>query len=333
MRAITLEGRLLPIVPCRNRQPICEGGFNAATTDPVAIAVLWQRCYSGTQVGVATGSVSGIDVLDVDPRKGGDRWYHQHRTEIPTTRMHETPSGGWHLIFRHSPGLRCSISRIARGIDVRADGGGVVWHPKSGLRVLCEGPVAEWPQWLLLLAENSTSAAASAADGAGSPPMPGTASSRAVAAGLPVYSRERDGALLMVRAGEVPKALYFKVLDLVPISTAKNLNILNTRVDALPSQRVTCRHQRYVLSILRALMEKRENRNKALNDAAFCFRPLIAAGVLTYPAAASLLIDAATLNGYVAKDGRRAAILTIRSGLGAANRRGPSSGLDEVAEA
>ena len=86
----------------------------------------------------------------------------------------------------------------------------------------------------------------------------------------------------MVRAGEVPKALYFKVLDLVPLSTAKNLSILKTPVGALPSQRkrVTCRHQRYILSILRTLMEKHENRNKALNDADYIFRPLIAAGVL-----------------------------------------------------
>jgi hypothetical protein len=84
---------------------------------------------------------------------------------------------------------------------------------------------------------------------------------------------------------------------------------------------------------LRTLIEKRENRNKALNDAAYIFRPLIARGIITYRAAESLLIDAATLNQYVAKDGRRAAILTIRSGLGAANRRGPSSVLDEGAEA
>lgn len=150
MRPITLEGRLLPIFPCRNRRPTCPGGFKAATTDPVAIAVLWQN-YSGSgcQVGVATGSVSGIDILDIDPRHGGDRWFHQHRAEIPTTRTHETPGGGWHLVFQHSPGLRCTNSVVARGVDVKADGGYVVWHPKSGLRVLCEGPVAEWPEWIL----------------------------------------------------------------------------------------------------------------------------------------------------------------------------------------
>jgi hypothetical protein len=331
MRQIFLEGRPLAIFPCRNKFPFAGShGFLDATADPVAIGALWQK-FPSLQFGVATGSVSGSDVLDIDPRKGGDRWFHEHRADIPQTRTHETPGGGWHLIFRHSLGLRCSQGVIARGIDVKANGGYVVWYPASAGRVLCEGPVAEWPQWILELAGRNSSSAAplTAADGAGSPPMPRTSPTRAMAAGFPVSSGERNGPLLMVRAGEVPKALYFKVLDLVPISPAKNLNILKTSVDASQRKRVTCRHQRWVLSILRTLIEKRENRNEALNDAGYSFRPLIARGIVTYRGAESLLIDAATLNQYVAKDGRRAAILTIRSGLGGANRRRPSSVLDE----
>jgi Bifunctional DNA primase/polymerase, N-terminal len=320
MRAITLDGRLLPIVPCRDKAPICPGGFNAATTDPVAIAVLWQRCYSGTQVGVATGSVSGIDVLDVDPRKGGDRWYHQHRTEIPTTRMHETPSGGWHLIFRHSPGLRCSQGVIARGIDVKADGGGVVWHPKSALRVLCEGPVAAWPQWLLDLAGNSSSAAFSlaAAGGelTGSSPTPVT--SQGMAAELPAYSREGGGPLVARAERRLPKPLYYKLVRLMPVGG-----------------NVTAHDQRRARGALSMLIEKcaGEGRNAALNWSAFVvFRELIASGVVTRAAAESLLLDAATLNGYVAKDGEAATRRTIQSGLGAdPNTGGPSPLFDEGA--
>ena len=302
MLPITLEGRLLPIVPCRNKAPICPGGFNAATTDPVAIAVLWQD-YSGPQVGVPTGSVSGIDVLDVDPRNGGDRWFHEHRADIPQTRTHETPSGGLHLIFWHSLGLRGSTSRIARGIDVKADGGGVVWHPSSGGRVLCEGPILDLPQWIFDLATRNSSSAVyslAATDGewTGSSPTPSSPPGATVA-GLPVSSR-RDGPLVDIGPERrLPKPLYIKVCRLVPVGGI-----------------VTGHDQRRARGALSMLIDKCEGRNNSLNWAAHeIFRPLVAAGVLTYGAAESLLFDAARLNGYVAKDGAAAALATIRSGL------------------
>jgi hypothetical protein len=54
-----------------------------------------------------------------------------------------------HLIFRHAAGLRCSISRLARGIDVKADGGCCTWWPAAGFAVLCNAELAPWPLWLL----------------------------------------------------------------------------------------------------------------------------------------------------------------------------------------
>jgi hypothetical protein len=53
------------------------------------------------------------------------------------------------LFFRHEPGLRCSTSKIGLGVDMRADGGYVIWWPASGGLVLCEGPIANLPQWML----------------------------------------------------------------------------------------------------------------------------------------------------------------------------------------
>jgi hypothetical protein len=93
--------------------------------------------------------MSGLDVVDIDPRNGGLSWLHMNSAQLPTTRIHETPSGGRHLIFRHSLGLRCSAGKIAPGIDLRADGGYVIWWPATCGRVLCEGPIANLPQWIL----------------------------------------------------------------------------------------------------------------------------------------------------------------------------------------
>jgi hypothetical protein len=88
-----------------------------------------------------TGSVSGISVLDIDA--DGLTWFDaQH---LPLTRMHQTRSGGLHLLFRHAEGLRNSSGVIANGVDVRANGGMVIWWPRQGYEI-CDAPLAEWPQ-------------------------------------------------------------------------------------------------------------------------------------------------------------------------------------------
>jgi hypothetical protein len=64
-------------------------------------------------------------------------WWFSHRDRLPLTRVHRTRSGGLHLIFRHVPDVRCSAGRIAPGIDVRGDGGYIIWWPgtaRSGIR-------------------------------------------------------------------------------------------------------------------------------------------------------------------------------------------------------
>jgi hypothetical protein len=122
-------------------------GFKDATRDSNTLQELW-RCCPGELIGVATGEISALDVLDIDPRQGGDRWFVEHQHRFPTTRVHRTRSGGVHLLFAHEHGLRCSAGRIAPGIDVRATGGYVIWWPAAGLAVLSENSVAKWPEWL-----------------------------------------------------------------------------------------------------------------------------------------------------------------------------------------
>jgi hypothetical protein len=108
---------------------------------------LW-RLYPGPLVGVPTGEVSGLAVLDLDSRHHGDRWFEEHRHRLPPTRVHRTRSGGLHLIFQHAAGLRSNAGRIAAGVDVRATGGYVIWWPACGVPVLTEAPMAIWPDWL-----------------------------------------------------------------------------------------------------------------------------------------------------------------------------------------
>jgi hypothetical protein len=130
---VTLEGRALPTVPCSaKRVPLAGHGWASATTDPTAFADLCQQYPGAPYVGVATGAASGLAVIDVDPRNGGDRWLADVRDRLPRTRAHRTGRGGWHFVYRHEPGLRCR-GAIVPGVDFRAEGGGIVWGPAAGL--------------------------------------------------------------------------------------------------------------------------------------------------------------------------------------------------------
>ena len=80
----------LPAFPCwdtpankkTDKTPLTKNGFYDAVTDPAKIREMFTRpCL----VGVPTGSVSGVDVLDVDPRNGGRQWYEENKGKLPAT--------------------------------------------------------------------------------------------------------------------------------------------------------------------------------------------------------------------------------------------------------
>ena len=149
MTPASLAAEGLPVFPCRaDKRPACPRSFKDATRDPVGVRDLFAR-HSGPLIGVPTGAVSGIDVLDLDMDAGADEWLSEFCTNLPATRTHNTRSGGYHLVFRHRDGLRNTASKIAPGVDTRADGGYVIWWPATGSRVTHAATLADWPGWLL----------------------------------------------------------------------------------------------------------------------------------------------------------------------------------------
>jgi hypothetical protein len=149
--ALALAAQEWKCFPCAaNKIPTTPHGFRDATSDPFQLRELWCR-HPGPLVGVPTGEASGFDVFDIDAprhREAAD-WWIQNQHRLPTTRIHQTRSGGRHVLFRHAAGLRCSASRIVPGIDVRSTGGYVIWWPGAGEPVLSDTPLVPWPQWLL----------------------------------------------------------------------------------------------------------------------------------------------------------------------------------------
>ncbi len=137
------------VFPVRDdKSPACLGGFKSAAKDADAIDELWKR-FPAPLIGVATGEVSDLAVLDLD-RKHPEaaRWWRLNETRLPATRTYRTRSGGVHLYFRHRAGLRCSAGRPVPGVDVRCEGGYIIFWFAGGLECLDNSPRAEWPAWL-----------------------------------------------------------------------------------------------------------------------------------------------------------------------------------------
>jgi len=92
----------------------------------------WFKRWPRANVGVATGEVSDLVVLDVDSGHGGDESLQALSAEhgpLPATVEARTGGGGRHLYFAH-PGFGVQ-NRVGlrKGLDVRGDGGCVVVPP------------------------------------------------------------------------------------------------------------------------------------------------------------------------------------------------------------
>jgi bifunctional DNA primase/polymerase-like protein len=132
----------LPRFPCNSdKTPRARwGGIGGART-------YWPYEQRWPLAGVPTGGHSGFDVLDIDPE--GLPWLRENQHRLPETRAHVTRRGGLHLFFHSWPNLRNSAGKIAPGVDVRAEGGFIIWWPRQGGPVANPDLLSEWPDWLV----------------------------------------------------------------------------------------------------------------------------------------------------------------------------------------
>ena len=164
--ALQLARQGLAVFPCgADKRPTCKGGFLAATRDEEALRQLWQA-GAAPLVGIATGEINGLAVLDVDSanRPAAVAWMQEYGSQLPETWVGSTRSGGQHWFFRHRVGLRCSAGQIAPGIDVRADGGYVIAWPWLGCALLNGAPLAPWPTFLDAILDQMSGRERSATD-------------------------------------------------------------------------------------------------------------------------------------------------------------------------
>lgn len=150
--ALTYAARGWAVLPIRagGKIPLTQHGVKDASTSELVIRGWWRQ-WPTANVGIATGSVSGIVVLDVDPRAGGDG----SLATLPAieTRSARTGGGGRHFLFSASPGPRRGRIGWRSGLDIKGDGGYIVAPPSTH----ASGGVYEWdtdcdlaaePDWL-----------------------------------------------------------------------------------------------------------------------------------------------------------------------------------------
>lgn len=163
-------------------------GRNDASCDPEVIRRWWTEAPFAN-VAIATGPESGLAVLDVDPRHGGEDSLvalREDAGELPRTFVVKTGGGGWHYYFKH-PGTKVPSvgGKLGPGLDTRGDGGYVLAPPSnhlSGGSYLwspdAPADMAVFPDFLLDLLKGPAAPAAP-------PPVPSTRPDRMVGPGNP----------------------------------------------------------------------------------------------------------------------------------------------------
>ncbi|MGH3807788.1 MAG: bifunctional DNA primase/polymerase [Pseudonocardiaceae bacterium] len=132
------------------KHPLTRNGKDDATTDLTRVTAWWDR-WSWANIGIRPPS--GVIVLDVDPRNGGDTALlalaRQHAL-LPRTLTAGTGSGGLHIWLAYAGPAR---GQLCRGVDIKTERGYVVAPPSlhaSGRRYewLVGMPTAPAPRWV-----------------------------------------------------------------------------------------------------------------------------------------------------------------------------------------
>jgi putative DNA primase/helicase len=120
------------------KHPAVSGGSTAASTDCKQIEAWWRK-YPLANIAIATGAPSGLTVLDVDERHGGNESLQElikrHGKPEPTP-VALTGGGGRHVLWAWRENHRCR-QEVRKGLDVRAGGGYILAAPSlhaSGVR-------------------------------------------------------------------------------------------------------------------------------------------------------------------------------------------------------
>ena len=140
----TLEHALLlydagyNIMPLQGKRPTGEWAqFQRARALRERVESYFSQ-FPDSNIGIICGEVSGITVIDIDPKEDFDHEaFARFMKKYPTPIVVKTGSGGWHLYYQFA-NVKNAVKTRVEGlkIDVRSQGGYVVaptsTHPDTG---------------------------------------------------------------------------------------------------------------------------------------------------------------------------------------------------------
>jgi len=149
-------GQGLSVIPLKpkSKEPLIDWkNFQSRKTIPEEARNWWTQ-WPNANIGIVTGSISGILVMDVDGAEGIETL---RQLAVPSTWIAQTGKG-YHYYFKHPGGQISNRIRLLPDIDLKADGGYVVAppsiHSNEHYYKWLQGPqngtpLADPPDWLL----------------------------------------------------------------------------------------------------------------------------------------------------------------------------------------
>ena len=116
---------VLPVEPNGKKPLVKWEAFQSVLATP-DMAALWIRQWPDMNLGIATGELSGLTVVDIDGPEGAAS-VKEYGLKFPRTRTIKTPKG-WHLYYFFNPVLHTGAGFVPH-VDIRSTGGYVVAPP------------------------------------------------------------------------------------------------------------------------------------------------------------------------------------------------------------
>lgn len=152
----------------KTKRPLISGGSLSATTDADTIKRWWEE-FPSANIGIATGKISGIWVVDIDIKDGKNgaksiaSEYEDTYTIERDQLKQKTTSGGVHLVFECPDDYEIrNKTGVLEGVDIRGEGGYIIAAP-SAMYVDNEWKEYQWnslenkvykaPEWALDLSK------------------------------------------------------------------------------------------------------------------------------------------------------------------------------------
>lgn len=115
------------IIPCgKDKRPLIEWRQFQSTKATVSDLDAWMTKYPEMQIGIVTGAISGLLVVDIDDPQMDRSW-------LPDTAIIQTGSGGYHYYYSYTSKFG-NKAGIREHVDIRGDGGFVIAPPSFNLK-------------------------------------------------------------------------------------------------------------------------------------------------------------------------------------------------------